>query len=125
MTKNANFGLFWSFFGKKSQFILEKTKVLAPRYLVCIVFRLGMADMGQKCQYLAQNYQKCIFWTKFGLFGPKILILTGGNKIFDTHITKTCPHCFWSGIGSNGPKMPIFGQKCHFLAKFGPKLTFL
>ena len=24
--------------------------------------------MGQKCQYLAQNYQNCIFWAKFGRF---------------------------------------------------------
>ena len=31
-------------------------------------------EMGQKRQYLAQNEQNCIFWTKFGLFGPKILI---------------------------------------------------
>ena len=26
---------------------------------------------------------------------------------------------FCSGIGSNGPKVPIFGQKCQFWAKFG------
>ena len=26
---------------------------------------------------------------------------------------------FWSGIRSNGPKMPIFGPKCQFWAKFG------
>ena len=26
---------------------------------------------------------------------------------------------FWSGIGSHGPKMPIFGPKCQFWTKFG------
>ena len=34
---------------------------------------------------------------------------------------------FWSGIGSNGPKMPIFDQKCQFwpsLDLFGPKIQF-
>ena len=67
-------------------------------------------------QGLAQNDQKCQFWTKFGLFGPKILILTGVSKSFGTNIMEKPPRqlvriVFWSGIKSNGPKMPIFGSK--------------
>ena len=47
------------------------------------------------------------------------------NKSFGTHNTEKPPGqlvriVFWSGIGSNGPKMMIFGQKCHYWAKFGP-----
>ena len=35
----------------------------------------------KKWQYLAQNDQKSSFWTKFGTFGPKILIFSEGNPI--------------------------------------------
>ena len=71
--------------------------------------------MGRKCQYLAHNDQKCIFLflTKFGLFGPRILILMGGSKSFGTHVTEK-PHrylvciIFWSAMGPDGPKMPVF-----------------
>ena len=73
-------------------------------------------EMGQKYQYLAQNDQKCIFWSKFGLFGqawdqmfqkcqylskkanfepnlaiygPKILFFMAVSKSFGTNITET------------------------------------
>ena len=42
------------------------------------------------------------------------------GKSFGTNITENhLDIVFWSGIRSNGPKMPIFGQKCQFWAKFG------
>ena len=49
--------------------------------------------------------------------GPKILIFMGVGKIFGIHITEKPPRhllciAFRSDIASNGPKMPIFGQKC-------------
>ena len=58
---------------------------------------------------------------KLIIFGTKILILSGGSKSFGTHVTEKPPRhlvciVFWSGIGSHGPKMPIFGQ---FWTKFG------
>ena len=53
--------------------------------------------------------------------GPKILILMEVSKSFGTHITEEPPRhlvriVFWLGMGSNGPKITIFGQ---FKAKFG------
>ena len=46
------------------------------------------------------------------------------SKSFGTHIMEKTPRqlvhiVFWLGIGSNGPKMPVFDQKCQFWAKFG------
>ena len=81
-------------------------------------------EMGKKYQYLAQNDHNCICWTKIGWFWAKNLIFMGANKSFGNHITEKPPRqlvhiVLWSGIGSNGQKMPIFGQKCQFWAKFG------
>ena len=42
-----------------------------PRHLDRIVFQSGMGRNVQKGQYLAQNDQKCIFWTNFGRFWAK------------------------------------------------------
>ena len=75
--------------------------------------------MGQKCQYLAKNVS---FGLNLAVFWPKILILMGVSKSFGAYITGKPPRqlaqiVFWSGIGSNGPKMPIFGQKYEFWAK--------
>ena len=39
--------------------------------LFALVFGRAWDKMGKKCQYLAQNDQKCIFWTKFGRFWAK------------------------------------------------------
>ena len=68
--------------------------------------------------------QKCQFWVKFGRFWPKIQYFTGVSKNFGTQITEETPRqlvpiVFWSGMRPNGPKIPIFGQKCQFWAKFG------
>ena len=92
--------------------------------------------------FLVGHWTKCAkngnIWPKmtknayFGpilaVFGPKILIFMGVSKSFGTHIMEKPPRqlvriVFRSGIGLNGPKMPIFGQKCHFLAKFGRFLS--
>ena len=50
------------------------------------------------------------------VFGPKILIFMGVSKSFGTNITENPPRHlvridFWSGMGRNGQKMPIFGSK--------------
>merc|ERR1711928_250967 len=66
-------------------------------------------------------------------FGQKILIFMEVSKSFGTNITENhfgnlSALFFWSGIRSNGPKMPIFGPKCQFgpnLAVLGPKSNFL
>ena len=81
----------------------------------------AMNQMVQKCRYLAKNVS---FWPNLALYGPKILIFMGVCKSFGTHITEKTPRqlvCIivWSATGSNRPKMPIFGQKCQFWAKFG------
>ena len=50
-------------------------------------------------------------------FGPKIIFLTEVSKSFGTHITEEplrhLPRIvLWAGMGSNGPKMHISGQRC-------------
>ena len=71
----AKFGRFWA---KKSLFLLEKSKVLFPTYrkthlgtLFTLFFGRAFDKMCKKWQYLAQNDQKCRFWTKFGRFWAK------------------------------------------------------
>merc|ERR1712004_879195 len=75
----------------------------------------------KKKDFLTKNAN---FGPNLVVFGQKILFFTGEIKSFVTHITENPPRhlvriVFWSGIRSNGPKMPIFGPKCQFLAKFG------
>ena len=71
-------GEIWSFLGKKSFFLQEKSKVLLPTKrkthlgtLFTLVFGRALDKMCKKWQYLAQNDQKCRFWTKFGHFWAK------------------------------------------------------
>ena len=52
--------------------------------------------------------KKAFLGPNLASFGPKVLIFTGGSKSFGAHVTEK----------PNGPKMPIFGQKCQFWAKF-------
>ena len=42
-----------------------------------------------------------------------------GTNITENHLDNLSALFFWSVIRSNGAKMPIFGPKCQFLAKFG------
>ena len=63
------------------------------------------------------------FGPNLAVYGPKIQFFEAGSKTFGTHITEKPPTqlvriVFWSGIGSNGPKMQVMGQiwpKIHFL----------
>ena len=78
LTKNANFGQNLDVFGQKIFFLLEKSKVLLPTKrkthlgtLLTLVFGQTLDKMCKKWQYLAQNDQKCRFWTKFGHFWAK------------------------------------------------------
>ena len=66
-------GHIWSFWGKKSFFFTSEiisfvTHITenSPRHLVHIVFGRSLDKMCKKWQYLAQNDQKCIFWTFLG-----------------------------------------------------------
>ena len=71
MNKNANFGQKILIFpGEIKSFVTHITEN-PPRHLVHIVFWSGIGQNVQKWQYLAQNDQKCIFWTKFGRFWAK------------------------------------------------------
>ena len=78
MTKNAYFGPNLAVFGAKilncmgvsKSFITHITEN-PPMRLVRNVFWSGIGQNVQKWQYLAQNDQKCIFWTKFGRFWAK------------------------------------------------------
>ena len=100
-----------------SHWALLYREVLVFWCLLCLRCQRSWDEMGQKCQYLAQNDQKCIFWTKFARFAAKNLNSYRGKQKF------WYPH--WSGKGPNGPKMPIFGQKSQFwanLAIHGPKI---
>ena len=55
------------------------------------------------------------FGPNLAVFGQKILTFMGGGKSFGTNVTKKPPrhlvgNVYWSGVGSFGPKMPIFGR---------------
>ena len=118
-------GQIWSLKGKKSQFLLEKAKVWYPhngKTLFALFFGRTLDEMCQICQYLDQDDQKCQFWAK-NRYSFR------GSKSFGTNVTEKTPThlvriVFWSGVGPNEPKMPIFGQKSQFWAKlavYGPK----
>ena len=121
---------FWSkrvFFGKKltiKWYILHI--ILSQICTFAFVAKIATWDeMSQKCQIFGPKWPKMhIFDQIWSFLGQKILIHTRGSKSLDTHVTEKPPRqlvriVFRSGIGSNGPKMPIFGQKCHFWAKSG------
>ena len=121
MTKNAYFGpnlpVLWPKIliltgGSKSFNITEKP----PRHLARIVYWSGMGPNGPKMPIFGQKSQ---FWVNLAIYGPKILIFMWVSKSFGIHITEKPPRqlfriVFRSGIGLNGPKMPIFGQKWAF-----------
>ena len=85
LTKNANFGSNLVVFGQKILFFTEEIKSFvthitenSPRHLVHIVFGRSLDKMCKKWQYLAENDQKCIFWTKFAIDSdclPKVCYL--------------------------------------------------
>jgi len=78
MEKHANFGRNLIGFGQKILIFTGESKSFAihitekpPRHLVRIVFGRAWDQMGKNGQYLAQNDQKCVFWTNFGRFWAK------------------------------------------------------
>ena len=129
MTKNANFGPNLVVFGQKILIFTWEIKSFgthltekSPRHLsIIFAFFFGRAqdEMGQKCQNFAQNDQKCQFWAKFGHFWAKNPYFFREKQKFWYHCNKKPPMhlvciVFWSGMGLDGPKMPIFGQKNQF-----------
>ena len=129
MNKNATFRPNLVVLGQKIKIFTGE--MLLPIYQkthldILFAFAFGQAwdKMGKKCQYLAQNDQKCIFWTNFGPILDQILFISGVSKSFGTYIMgkplrQLVRIVFWSGIRSNGPKMPIFGQKCQNALRVG------
>ena len=131
-TKNANFGPNLVVLGHKLQIFIGESKSFGtlatektPRHLVHIVFWSGKGQNGPKMPILGPKWPKMpILCQNLPFSGQKPSILSGGSKSFGTHTTEKPPThivciVFWSVMGPNGPKMPIFGQKCQFRAKFG------
>ena len=79
--------------------------------LSALFFGQALDQIDQKCRYLAQIPS---FGPNLAVFVPKILIFTGVNKSFGTHIMKTtqatCSHCFFGqALDQMGhEKLPIF-----------------
>ena len=67
----AKFGRFWQ---KNPNFYWRKQKFWYPHNAKttqapdALFYGRAWDEMSQKCQYLAQNDQICIFWAKFGHF---------------------------------------------------------
>ena len=136
LAKNAILGPNFAVFGPKFLIMMGGSKSFDTHImdnllgaLFASFFGRPWDQMGQKCQYLAQ---KANFGPNLAVWGPKILVFMGVSKSFGSHITLNPPGqlvriVFWSGMGSNGPKMLIFSQKCQFwpnLDVFGPKSIF-
>ena len=82
--------------------------------------------VAKNCRYLYNQARICEFWsfhtkTKWeqqlqSLVVPIFWVSTGESKSFGTQKTEKTPRhlvriVFWSDMGPNVPKMPIFGQK--------------
>ena len=105
MTKNADFQPNLAVFGQK-----------------ILILWSAMGSNGPKMPIFGKK--RVNFGPNLAINGPKILIFMGVSKSFGTHTTEKSSRqlvqiVFWSGIGSNGPKQPIYGQESPFLAKFG------
>ena len=105
------------FEGKKQIFgrnITEKP----PTHLVRIVLWSGVGSNGPKMPIFGQKGPKMLI---FGHFEPKILILTGGSfgiHITENHLGTLFSLFFGRPRDQMGQKIPIFGQKFRFWAKF-------
>ena len=69
MTKNADFGPNLAVFGPKIIILMEVSESFGTNItknhldnLSALFFGQFLDQMGQKCQYLAENDQTCIFW---------------------------------------------------------------
>ena len=83
--------------------------------------RSGMGPNGPKMPIFGQKSQ---FWVNLAVYRPKLLIFTEVSTSFSTSITEKSPMqlvpiVFWSGIESNGQKMPVLGTK---MCNFDPKI---
>ena len=103
----AKLGCFWAnnpnFYWRKQKFGTHIT----VKTLFALFFGRTLDEMCQKCQFWAKNRYSF-----------------RGSKSFGTNVTEKTPThlvriVFWSGVEPNEPKMPIFGQKSQFWAKFG------
>ena len=110
-------------YGRKQKFWYQRNG--KTTYTPCSHCFFGRTwdQMGKKCQYLAN---KANFGPNLAVYGPKTIISRGVSKSFGTLITEKLPRQLvrivsWSGIGSPGPKMPLFGQ---FWVKFWTKMCF-
>ena len=106
-------------FGPKIQIFTGGSKSFGTNITEKHLATLFALFFGRAWDQMGQNLRQ-----NFAVLGPEIPILMGVSKSFGTHIMEKPPKqlvriVFWSGIRSNGPKMPIFGPKCQFWAKFG------
>ena len=121
----------WSFFGQKILIFTGKSKSLFwyPHYEKttyascshCFLVRHG-TKWAKNTNIWPKMTKNANFGPNLAVFRPKILILTGGSKSFCTHITEKPPGqlvhiSFLRGIGSNGPKKPIFCRIRPFLSQ--------
>ena len=90
MTKNANFGPNLVVFGQKILFFTGEIKRFVTHItenhlgnLSALFFGPASDQMGQKCQYLAQNAS---LRPNLAVFGPKIQFLGAGSKNLGTLI---------------------------------------
>ena len=93
----------------------QGTKWASKAYMCPRKHILGQTRISEN-QWGTSLTKNAYFGPNLAVFGPKILISTGGSKIFGTHVTEKPPRhrvCIvsWLGMGRNGPKMPIFSQK--------------
>ena len=84
--------------------------------------------IGQNANVWPKMNKNATIGPNLAVFGPKILILLGGNKSFGTHVKEkgTLIACFlvghstkWAKNANIWPKKPILGQIWPF---FGPKI---
>merc|ERR1711994_17449 len=107
MNKNAIFGPNLDFYGQKILIFTGEIKSFVTHIrkthlgtLFTLVFGQTLDKMCKKWQYLAQNDQKCRFWTKFGRFSAKNPNFYGSkSKFWYPYYGRTtkapCLHCFF------------------------------
>ena len=125
LTKMPILGQIGSFLGKKSFFYWRNQKFCYPhngKPTQALCSNLFLVGHWTKCAKNGNIWPKMTKNADFGpnlaVFGPKILIFMGYQHNRKP-LRQLVRIVFWSGLRSIRPKMPIFGPKCQFLAKFG------
>ena len=88
--------------------------------MFALFFGWAWDEMGQKCQYLAQNDQICIFWAKLGRLWAKNPNFLGVSIHKTENYLGNLFKLFF------GQALDQMGQKCQYLAQiasFGPNLA--